>query len=152
MRWLVVAIVSLGLGGSAHAETPSNVDWFAFDIDVGGGAAFSPTEGFFLGRARVGYVRVRNDLLSSIGVAVETKDFAAPTYGIAGELVSLRNGLAAHAGVMTSDASDCVVELGAGWAVLRLEVQLVVTEPRDVAVVAFARLPLGAVAYKLLRE
>lgn len=154
MRRIVIAMTSILLAAPARAETPTKVDWFAFDVDLGGGGTLSPAkEGFFLGRVRVGYARVRGKLFSSIGAAVETRDLRAPTYGVAGELVSLRNLLAAHAAVMTSDLGDVTFELGAGWAGLRAEAQLTVSDgPTAVAVLGVVRLPLGAVAYELLRE
>lgn len=136
----------------ANAE-PRHIDWFAFDIDVGGGRTFGD-EWFFLGRTRVGYVRVRDNLLSSIGVAAETKDFAEPTFGLAGEVVTLSRrapGLAGHAAIMSSTSGDIAFELGAGWAGLRLEGQVALSDPTTFTVVALARLPLGAVLYMVSR-
>src|SRR5258706_6342612 len=129
----------------ARAE-PRHIDWFAFDIDLGGGRTFD-REWVFLGRTRVGYVRVRDDLLSSIGVAAETKDLADPTFGIAGELVTLRPGragLAVHAAAMVSSSGNPAFELGGGWAFFRLEAQVALTDPTTFTVVAFNRLPLVA--------
>ena len=95
---------------SAHVASaePRHIDWFAFDLDLGGGRTLD-REWFFLGRTRVGYVRVRDDLFTSIGVAAETKDLAHPTFGIAGEALTLRKGfagLAMNAAVMSSTSGD----------------------------------------------
>ncbi len=106
----------------------------------------------FLGRVRAGYIRVRGELLSSIGAAAELKDLQGLTLGVAGELVSVRSGLAAHAAVMSSTSGAPGFELGAGWAGLRLEGQLALGDRTTFAVLAFARLPLGAIAYKVWGE
>jgi hypothetical protein len=151
MRWLFALLV-LVFSRDAFAE-PRHIDWFAFDIDVGGGRVFGD-EWFFLGRTRVGYVRVRDDLFSSIGVAAETKDFAHPRFGIAGEVLTLDRrfpGLAGHAAIMSSTSGDIAFELGAGWAGLRLEGQVALTDPTTFTVVALARLPLAAVLYVMSR-
>jgi hypothetical protein len=144
-------LVVLALGRPASAQD-LNIDWFALDLDLGGGIAWPDAEGVFLGRVRTGYVRVRGRLLSSIGAAAETKDLHDLTLGIAGELVSVRSGLAAHAAVMSSTSGTPVLELGAGWAGLRLEGQLAFGDRTAFAVLALARLPLGAIAYKLWGE
>ncbi len=144
-------VLVLALGRRAGADE-LKIDWFALDLDLGGGVAGPDVEGVFLGRVRAGYVRVRGELLSSIGAAAELKDLQGLTLGVAGELVSVRSGLAAHAAVMSSISGTPGFELGAGWAGLRLEGQLAVGDRTTFAVLAFARLPLGAIAYKLWGE
>ena len=153
MRSIVVLAV-FALAGTAHADDRSRkIDWFAFHLDIGDGAAFHPTENIFLGRVQAGYVRVRGNLLSSIVAAVETKDLGDATYGIGGELVSVKNGAAVHAAVMTADATDVTFELGAGFAILRVEGQLRVGDASTSgALLGFIRLPFGAIAWKLLRD
>lgn len=149
---LLAAATVTAWAHEANAE-PRHIDWFAFDVDVGGGRTFGD-EWFFLGRTRVGYVRVRGDLLSSIGAAAETKDLAHPTFGIAGEVVSLGRrfpGLAGHAAVMSSTSGDLAFEIGAGWLGFRLEGQVALTDPTAFTLVALARLPLGAVLYLVSR-
>lgn len=154
MRQRVAMLVWLALASVARADasSPDRIDWFAFDIDLGGGITTPDPEAVFLGRVRVGYVRVRGALLSSIGVATETKDFADVTFGVAGELVSTNTGLAAHAAVMATTRARPVIELGAGWAGLRVEGQTALADPTSYAVLAFARLPLAAIAWKLWGE
>ena len=155
MRYLApLATVLVMISADAAEAEPRRIDWFAFDIDLGGGRTLDH-EWFFLGRTRVGYVRVRDDLLTSIGVAAETKDLGAPTFGLAGEVVTLRKGiagLAGHAGVMSSTSGDLAFELGGGWAFFRVEVQVALNDPTTYSVLAFNRLPLGAIAYKLWGE
>jgi hypothetical protein len=139
--------------GAASAE-PRHIDWFAFDLDTGGGRILDH-EWFFLGRTRVGYVRVRDDWFSSIGIAAETKDFGQPTFGLGASVLSLRKGftgLVVHGAVMSSTSGDLAFELGGGWTFFRVEVQVALTDPTTYTVVAFNRLPLGAIAYKLWGE
>lgn len=150
---MLVLVLVLGRGASAdERKDDRKIDWFALDVDLGGGVVAPDIEGVFLGRVRVGYVRVRGALLSSIGAAAELKDLEGLTLGVAGELVSTRSGLAAHAAVMVSTSGEPALELGAGWAGLRLEGQVAIGDRTSFAALAFARLPLGAVAYKLWGE
>jgi hypothetical protein len=150
LRAFAILIV-LALGRTAAAEDNLTIDWFAVDLDLGGGMVSPATEGVFLSRVRVGYVGVRGQILSSIGTAAELKDRTF-TFGLAGELVSVRSGLAMHFAAMSSTSGAPTVELGGGWAGLRLEGQLTLADRTGVAILAFARLPLGAVAYKLWGE
>jgi hypothetical protein len=151
LRALAIPIV-LVLGRTAAAEDNLHIDWFAVDLDLGGGVVSPATEGVFLSRVRVGYVGVRGQILSSIGVAGELKDLTGFTFGLAGELVSVRSGVAAHFAAMSSTSGNPTVELGGGWAGLRIEGQLTLADRTGFAILAFARLPLGAVAYKLWGE
>jgi len=146
--WRSIAIV-LALGRTAAAEENLHIDWFAVDLDLGGGVVSPATEGVFLSRVRIGYVGVRGQILSSIGAAAELKDLTGLTFGLAGELVSVRSGLAMHFGAMSSTSGHPTVELGGGWAGLRLEGQLTLADRTGFAVLAFARVPVGAIAYKL---
>jgi hypothetical protein len=150
-RLFAGVLVALVATSRVSAE-PRHIDWFALDLDLGGGIVWPDREAVFFGRARVGYARARDDLLSSIGVAASTKELAALRIGVAAEAVWLRNGLAGNAGVMMSSEGDPAFELGAGWLGLRVEGQIELSEPAKFAVVAFARIPLGAVAYKLWGE
>lgn len=153
LRLLAGALLVLVLALDRRAGAGElKIDWFALDLDLGGGVAGPDVEGVFLGRARAGYVRVRGDLLSSVGAAAELKDLQGLTLGVAGELVSVRSGLAAHAAVMSSTSGTPALELGAGWTILRLEGQLAFGDRTTFAVLAFARLPFGAIAYKLWGE
>jgi hypothetical protein len=145
----LLGVLALPRGAAADER---HIDWFALDVDLGGGVAWPDREGVFLGRARTGYVRVRGELLSSVVAAAETKDLQDLTLGVGGELVSVRSGLAVHGAVMASTSGTPALELGAGWAGLRLEGQVAFGDRTAFAVVAFARLPFGAIAYKLWGE